>query len=235
MILDIYKDSFEFASKKVTVLLLLGVLSFFGVLIIPLIFVYGYGYKVIKLSTQSMINGEDEPPEFGEYKKMFIDGLKCIIVYLAYLIIPIIIIAVSAMNGRINLLIFLIGLILMFVTMLISYLAVPNMAANDDSLSAAFAFSDIFKAMASIGYLKFILTYIGVVLISTVIFAVVALIISFIFGLLGVATLSFSTQGVGVVSLIGTIIFNFVLFFLVAPYLSMFKNRCQGLIYTLGS
>ena len=89
--------------------------------------------------------------------------------------------------------------------------------------------------MASIGYLKFILTYIGVVLISTVIFAVVALIISFIFGLLGVATLSFSTQGVGVVSIIGTIIFNFVLFFLVAPYLSMFKNRCQGLIYTLGS
>ena len=204
MILDIYKDSFEFASKKVTVLLLLGVLSFFGVLIIPLIFVYGYGYKVIKLSTQSMINGEDEPPEFGEYKKMFIDGLKCIIVYLAYMIIPIIIIAVSAMNGRINLLIFLIGLILMFVTMLISYLAIP-------------------------------LTYIGVVLISTVIFAVVALIISFIFGLLGVATLSFSTQGVGVVSIIGTIIFNFVLFFLVAPYLSMFKNRCQGLIYTLGS
>ena len=235
MILDIYKDSFEFASKKVTILLLLGVLSFFGVLLIPLIFVYGYGYRVIKLSTQSMINGEDEPPEFGEYKKMFIDGLKYIVVYFAYLIIPAIIIAVSAMNGRINWILFFIGFILMIVTMLIAYLAIPNMAANDDSLSAAFAFSDIFNVMASIGYLKFILAYIGVALISTVIFAVVAIIIVFIFGLLGIASLSISGQGVGVVGLIGTIIFNFVLFFLVAPYLSLFKNRCQGLIYTLGS
>ena len=235
MILDLYKDSFEFASKKVTILLILGVLSLFSILIIPLIFVYGYGYRVIKMSTQSMINGEDGPPEFGEFKKMFIDGLRYIVVYLAYLIIPFIIIAISAMNGSVNWILLIIGIILMIICMLIAYLAVPNMAANDDSISAAFAFSDIIDIMGSIGYLRFILTYIGIALISLAIVFVATLVISFIFGILGVATLSISGSGVGVVSLIGTIIFNFVMFFLVAPYISLFKDRCQGLIYTIGS
>ena len=227
MILDLYKDSFEFASRKVTILLILGVLSLFSILIIPLIFVYGYCYRVIKMSTQSMINGEDEPPEFGEYKKMFIDGLKYIVVYLAYLIIPIIIIAISAMNGSVNWILLIIGIILMIICMLVAYLAVPNMAANDDSISAAFAFSDIIDIMGSIGYLRFILTYIGIALISLAIVFVATLVISFIFGILGVATLSISGSGVGVVSLIGTIIFNFVMFFLVAPYISLFKDSFQ--------
>ena len=89
--------------------------------------------------------------------------------------------------------------------------------------------------MRSIGYLRFILTYIGIALISLAIVFVATLVISFIFGILGVATLSISGSGVGVVSLIGTIIFNFVMFFLVAPYISLFKDRCQGLIYTIGS
>ena len=48
MILDIYKDSFEFSAKKITTLLVMGVLSFFGFLIIPLIIVTGYNYNVIK-------------------------------------------------------------------------------------------------------------------------------------------------------------------------------------------
>ena len=43
---------------------------------------------------------------------------------------------------------------------------------------------------------------------------------------LGIATSFISLNGVGAVNLIGTIIFNFVLFFLVAPYLTMFQNRC---------
>ena len=42
MILDIYKDAFEFASKKISILFVLGVLSFFNILIIPAVFFYGY-------------------------------------------------------------------------------------------------------------------------------------------------------------------------------------------------
>ena len=109
------------------------------------------------------------------------------------------------------------------------------MAVNDDSLKSAFALSEINGIMASIGYGRYILTYIGIVLIYIVILMIVTIVLSIIFGLLGIATSFISLNGVGAVNLIGTIIFNFVLFFLVTPYLTMFRNRCIGLIYNLGS
>ena len=235
MILDIYKDSFEFASKKISVLLLLGVLSFFSILIVPLVFVYGYDYRVIKQSAQSMINGEDEPPEFGDYKKMFIDGLRYFVVYLIYMIIPIILLSLSTFNGSFNVILFSIGIIAFVIASLLLYLAIPNMASNDDSFKSAFAFSDINNVMSSIGYGGYILTYCGVVLISIVIFFVAAIIISILFMILGIASLSISTSGFGAISSFGTIIFNFVMLFLVAPYLTLFQHRCQGLLYGLGS
>ncbi|WP_407381509.1 DUF4013 domain-containing protein [Methanobrevibacter sp.] len=235
MILDIYKDSFEFASRKISNLLLLGVLSFFNILIIPMIFFYGYNYRVVKLSTQSMINGGDVPPEFNDFKKMFIDGLKYIIVYFVYLIIPVILIMASIISGSVNWILLLIGIILLIICTLVVYIAIPHMAANDDSLKSAFAFSELFEIISSIGYGRYILNYIGVNLISIILLIVVVLVISFIFMILGIATFSISTSGVGAVSMLGTIILNFILFFLVMPYLAMFQSRCAGLIYSLGS
>ncbi|WP_052331744.1 DUF4013 domain-containing protein [Methanobrevibacter oralis] len=82
MILDIYKDSFEFSAKKITTLLVMGVLSFFGFLIIPLIIVTGYNYNVIKSSIEGMINGGDVPPEIEGFKSLFINGLKyCVVIF----------------------------------------------------------------------------------------------------------------------------------------------------------
>lgn len=229
MILDIYKDSFEFASKKISILLILGVLSFFNILVVPLIFFCGYNYRVVKLSTQSMINGEDVPPEFNDFKQMFIDGLKYIVVLLCYLIIPFILIAISISGNSVNVALFVIGIILLFVAILFSYLAIPHMAVNGDSLKSAFALSEINDIISSIGYLRYIIFYIGVSLIYCSIFIVVFLILSFILAILGI------TVGAGYISLIGTIILNFVLFFIVSPYLSLFQNRCAGLVYNLGS
>ena len=48
MILDIYKDSFEYASKNVKNLLILGVFYLFGFLVIPMFFILGYNYRIIK-------------------------------------------------------------------------------------------------------------------------------------------------------------------------------------------
>ena len=42
MILDIYKDAFEYAAQDISTLIKLGVLSFFGFLIIPIFLVLGY-------------------------------------------------------------------------------------------------------------------------------------------------------------------------------------------------
>ena len=233
MILDIYKDSFEFSSRKFLNLIILGLLSFLNILIIPLVFFYGYNYRVVKLSTQSMINGDDVPPDFDDFKKMFVDGLKYIVVEFVYLIIPMIIMIASVFYR--NAILFILGLILVTIFQLFALLAIPHMAVNDDSLNSAFEFSKINNIMASIGYGRYILTYIGILLIYLAILVVVIIILSIIFGLLGIATSFISLNGVGAVNVIGTIIFNFVLFFLVAPFLTMFQNRCIGLIYNLGS
>jgi len=233
MILDIYKDSFEFSSRKVMNLIILGVLSLFNILIIPLVFFYGYNYRVVKLSTQGMINGDDVPPDFDDFKRMFIEGLKYIVVEFVYLIIPMIIMIASVFYR--NAILFILGLILVTIFQLFALLAIPHMAVNDDSLNSAFEFSKINNIMASIGYGRYILTYIGILLIYLAILVVVIIILSIIFGLLGIATSFISLNGVGAVNVIGTIIFNFVLFFLVAPFLTMFQNRCIGLIYNLGS
>jgi hypothetical protein len=103
------------------------------------------------------------------------------------------------------------------------------MAVNNDSLKSAFALAEINKIMASIGYVRYIISYIGIFLISGVIFGVALIILSIILAVLGI------TVGDVNINLIGTIVVNFVLFFIVAPYLSLFQNRCAGLIYNLGS
>ena len=144
------------------------------------------------------------------------------------------IILVASVFYRSAILLF-IALLLMVILQLFALLAIPHMAANDDSLKSAFALSEINGIMASIGYGRYILTYIGIVLIYIVILMIVTIVLSIIFGLLGIATSFISLNGVGAVNLIGTIIFNFVFFFLVTPYLTMFQNRCIGLIYNLGS
>lgn len=235
MILDIYKDSFEFASKKVSSLLILGVLALFNILIIPMVFFYGYNYRVVKLSTQSMINGDDVPPEFNEFKVMFIDGLKYIVVCLIYLIIPIVCITASFSFGYFNRILFIIGCILLLISLLLIYTAIPHMAANDDSLKSAFALSDLLGIISSIGYGRYILNYIGVNLITIVVLIVVLLILSLIFAFLGIASISISANGFSAINMLGTIIMNFVLFFLVMPYMVMFQNRSMGLVYSLGS
>ncbi len=236
MILDIYKDSLEFASRKISILLIMGVLSFLNFLIIPLILFFGYNYRVIKMSTQSMINVEDVPPEFSDLKGMFIDGLKYLVVYFVYELIPIIFILVS--NIFHNAALYLIGMILVLVFSLFAFLAVPHMATNNDSLKSAFEISKIKEIMSFIGYGRYFLAYLGILFITIGVFIVVTLVIGLIFGAFGIAAGSLLTTGFRPESQIGFVamlITNIVMLFLVAPYISLFQNRCQGLIYNLRS
>ncbi|WP_296887739.1 DUF4013 domain-containing protein [uncultured Methanobrevibacter sp.] len=228
MILDIYKDSIEFASRKISILLVLGVLSFFNFLIVPLIFVYGYNYKIIKLSTQSMINVDAVPPEFSGLKEMFIDGLKYIVVNLIYMIIPIIIIVFAILSK--SQLLLVIGFLLALLCVAFSFLAIPHMAANNDSLKSAFALGELKEIMSFIGYGKYIAAYLGIVFISFAVIIIVSFIIGIIFNIFGIAASGVSTAGFGQLTVL---INNAILLFLVSPFLLIFKNRSQGLIYNL--
>lgn len=234
MILDIYKDSFEYSSKKIPNLLLLGVLSFLGFLIIPMVFFYGYNYRVIRESTQSMINGDDIPPEFTDLKGMFIDGLKYFVVAFAYMIIPVLIIMFLP-GGSVGLVLFLVAIILLIICALLLWVAIANMAANDGSLASAFAISDLFDIISSIGFGRYILTYIGIMLITFVIIILVTIILLLIFAVLGIATESLYAPGLAAFNSISSFVFTIIFSFIVVPYLSVFQSRCTGLIYNLRS
>ena len=59
MILDIYKDSLEYSAKDLKTLLILGVTYFLSFLLLPMFLIYGYSYRVTKISVEGMIQSED--------------------------------------------------------------------------------------------------------------------------------------------------------------------------------
>ena len=144
------------------------------------------------------------------------------------MIVPIIIIVLSVSGGSINVGLLVIGLILLLIARLFSYLAIPCMAANGDSLKSAFAVSEINKIMASIGYVRYIISYLGILLVSVTIFIVMFVMLSFVVALFDMAVPT--VYG----NFIGSLLMKLVLLFIVAPYLSLFQTRCAGLIYNIG-
>ena len=99
MILTIYKDSISYSLMEKSVLLKLGIITILGFLIMPLVLLFGYSYRVILagLNSTLMIN-ESSLPTFKNLKLMFIQGLKMIIVLLVYSIPPIIIFKLNTPN-----------------------------------------------------------------------------------------------------------------------------------------
>lgn len=68
----------------VTTLLIGGILSIFGFLLLPLLPVYGYVVRVI----QHSLEGDSRPPTFGDWEVLVVDGAKAILVGAVYMLIP---------------------------------------------------------------------------------------------------------------------------------------------------
>ena len=226
MILDIYKDSFEYASKNVKNLLILGVFYLFGFLVIPMFFILGYNYRIIKIATEGMINGNDELPEFEDWTLMLVEGIKCFVVYVGYLIIPIIVFlgilwgCGQANNISLTIVGFIVGIVILLVFALYSFLAISHMATN---------------IAKSIGWSRCFTTYIGMIILVSVIICVVVSIVLAVLMILGFATVSaVPIMGVATATgVVSTLIINFVITFIVMPYLQIFQSRCQGLLYNI--
>lgn len=126
-----------------------GVLSLLGFLIIPMFIVYGYLIRAIRAN----LEGEPEPPTFGDYGGLIVDGIKAFVVGLVYMIIPMVVFfltvgtSIMAMVGggdagaAAGLGTLLVGMLATFVLALIfGYLAVVGIVnlAKEDQLGAAF-------------------------------------------------------------------------------------------------
>lgn len=241
MILDIYKDALEYSAKDWKTLVILGVICLFSFLLLPAFLITGYNYRVINNAVHGIINGRDPLPEFDDLIEMFIDGVKVVIVQIAYLIVPAIIFFVFAIiagqvtgvgSSAIMLIGCLITLVVGVAACLMSQMGLCHMAYNDGAFSKAFDIKEIKGVIDDIGWFECIATYIGLIIITVVISVVVTAIIGILFTIFGIsgAVLGANPSGVFV---LGALVNSAVAMFIVGPYLSIFNARSIGLLYTM--
>lgn len=206
--------------------LALVVLSGIVTLILAL-FCTGYLYNVIKYS----IENKSELPGFADVKGIFVNGIKFIIVEIAYMILPAILFFLGLMlavnenvSGSVNTIggiIIIIAVLFAIFAALMEVMALCNMIDKDD-LKAAFDFKGILTQIKNLGWGKFI----GILIFAGVAIAIVSLFLEAIFGAIafGISMLIGSAL---VLVLVKTILESL----LVNPYTSIVMSRVYGSIY----
>ena len=195
MILDIYKDSFEYGMQDVESILKLGLITFCCFLIIPIFLASGYSYRVTKIGVKGMINGNDSLPDFNGLLDMFKNGIKVVIVQLVNLIIPIILIVLASHMGEImpnstgniiSIILLIVGIVLGIIGYLFYYAGIAHMADNDDELSSAFDYKALTQIIKSIGWLKYFIFFVVLDILLIIIMLLVIFVLIALFGLIGI-------------------------------------------------
>ena len=170
MILDIYKDALEYSAKDWKTLVLLGVICLFSFLLLPAFLLTGYNYRVINTAVHGVINGRDPLPGFDDVIDMFVDGVKVVIVQIAYLLVPAIVFIIFAacagqLHGMASSVLMIVGCLITFVLFVVACLmqqmGLCHMAYHDGAFSKAFAISEIREVIDEIGWFNCIATYLG--------------------------------------------------------------------------
>ncbi|RDD53418.1 MAG: DUF4013 domain-containing protein [Candidatus Korarchaeota archaeon NZ13-K] len=122
----------------------------------------GYTAKIIR-------EDPEEPPKLSDYGKLFVDGLLVLAAVLVYAIIPAIIIIIGALASMPFYLhapfvplfplqlsaLSVIGLVLLFISMIIGVMAVGNMVRTGD-FSKIFAFSENWQLIGRVGLANYL-------------------------------------------------------------------------------
>lgn len=241
MILDIYKDALEYSAKDWKTLVVLGVVALFSFLLLPAFIITGYNYRVINNAVHGIINGRDPLPEFDDIIDMFIDGVKVVIVQIAYLIVPVILFIIFAviagnLTGVASSAVMIIGclitLVVGVVACLMTQMGLCHMAYNDGAFTKAFDFREIKEVIDEIGWFECIATYIGLIIITLVIAIVVTTLIGLVFTVFGISGAALGASPSGILAF-GVFINWLITMFIVGPYLSIFNARSIGLLYTM--
>lgn len=224
---NVMTDSIKYPSSNWKKVLILGVMTLFSFLIIPLFIAMGYFLRVLKAS----LAGLEELPEFDEWVDMIVDGIKVLLVWIVYSLPAIVIMAVSMITiwGSLSSVAAMqstgispttalgmftgIGFVGMIVAMLylliitpVLYVAIANLAYNEE-LGAAFRFSEILGLISQIGWVDLIVWYVVVILIGFVV--------------------GFITTILGIIPVIGLVISLLVVY----PYYNIFLSRAIAWLY----
>lgn len=142
-----------------------GILSLLGVLVVPTILVLGYLIRVLR----GTMHGDDRVPAFDEWADLFVDGLKALAITLVYGFIPAAVGAAvvaggvlsftvaagggsGAAAGGLGLVVVLVGSLLTLVLGLLAAYITPAATAafaETGRLSAAFAVGDLRPVLVS--------------------------------------------------------------------------------------
>jgi len=259
-IVELFKDSLSYPTKQWDKLIILGVLflimgifailkafglilsqyvaadilliiSFIISFIISLI-IYGYTLSIVRKT----VNNEGDLPEFN-WGKNFVDGVKVLVLYIVYYIIPAIItliviyatgafnylyqlFAIYSLNGSLNtvpeslltsagvsFLTVFLIAAILFIIFSLLFLVAKAVLADTESLGAAVNMGDVFKKIGEISWGNYILW--------AILYAIIIIILSFIFNF------------ISAIPIIGIII----AFLIISPYIEIFAARALGLVY----
>lgn len=194
---------------------------------IVLLFISGYLYDVIKYG----IEGRYELPEFKDIKGIFRNGIRNIIVGIAYSILPGIVFllglmltvnkAVGPSVNAIGGIILLAAIVFAIFVSMFEVIAMCNMVAKDE-LKAAFDFSEILALIKNLGWGKLF----GILLFAVIAVMILVVFLEFIFG--GISLLISMVIGSAMALVIVKIIFDSLL---INPYVSIVISRIYGSIY----
>ncbi len=220
-----------FLAELYTIISSLGVMNLWFSLLFILTLVLGLarsGYSIRILG--SSINGSEILPEFNNWKNLFLNGFRALIVNLVF-VIPIVIIGVimgiviafTSISSGANFaaksysiwtfmpVFLVIGIYLILIYPVI-LMALANMAKHEN-ISAAFKFREIWEKITNVGLGKFIVWYIFTGLIYLI--------------LLGVGMGITALFGLEHIKFIGQILNTFI----VIPFSIIFIYRSASLIY----
>lgn len=253
MISEILKDSLKYALQNSKSILIIGLLLLFGFLIIPLILISGYSYRITKIGLEGMINTEmltstDIDLKFNDFKKMLKDGLKTITIFISYSLIPIILTAISIIIINYNftfsntseniyfnvpLGLFLIILTTGFLAFIFINVAIPHMIKNK-SLRSGFKIKELITIIRSVGIWEYLLYNIVSIIIlismSTILFLIVAFLtstINFIVTSTSSFILNWSFMGISY----DLILYELLMMLIIYPIYIIFQSRGIALIY----
>ncbi|RLG09408.1 MAG: hypothetical protein DRN68_01655 [Thaumarchaeota archaeon] len=156
---DLLSDGFKYSTTPYSRAVVLGVLYLLSFLIIPIFLALGYVYRCIK----ETIDGVERLPEYRDWSRMFVDGLKLFVAYLV-IVIPITLIAlligVPIRLGAIfnpyammmsMLSIYAASIIIGILLGLYLFMAIPYMIYVGQ-ISSIFSFGEVLKRIEKIGY-----------------------------------------------------------------------------------
>ena len=199
-IIENISDSLQYPLKNWIKMIILGI-----ILIIPIVNFIGLGYylRIIK----STLAGLDGLPNFKCIGELFIDGIKLFIVGIVYAIVPLVFYALSfAFPGS---LFIIIAAIFAIIISIYAYMGIANMAYYDGEIGAAFRYGEVLYRITAIGWGKYILWWIVLMLIITVAGSII--------GIVGGILLFF--------------VWGFLVFLLGYSYLAIFQARSIALIF----